>query len=197
MKSRVSDLSEMIEELQDKLEVEIAKRRSELYVRLEKGKVVFTAEVRQRHRELRVGFWQFIARTRPQVLVIAPLTYSLIVPVVLLDVFVSIYHAICFPVLGIEKVKRSEHLVFDRHHLAYLNTMQKFNCAYCSYANGLISFVREVAGRSEQYWCPIKHAHRIAGVHSNYVNFSDFGDGEAFQADSENIRKKLNPGDTE
>ncbi len=194
MKSRVSDLSEMIAELQGKLEAEFAKRQSELQVRLEKGKVVFAAEVRQRHREMRVGFWQFIARTRPQVLIVAPLTYSLIVPMVLLDVFVSIYHAICFPMLGIEKVNRSEHLVFDRHHLAYLNAVQKFNCAYCSYANGLISFVREIAGRSEQYWCPIKHAHRMAGVHSNYVNFSDFGDGESFQAEAENIRQKLSAG---
>jgi len=191
MKSQISDLSEMIAELQGKLEVEFAKRQAELRVRLEKGKVVFDAEIRQRHRELRVGFWQFMARTRPQVLIIAPLIYSLIVPLVLLDLFVSIYHAVCFPLYGITKVKRSEHLVFDRHHLAYLNTLQKFNCIYCSYANGLISFVREVSGRTEQYWCPIKHARRVAGVHANYVNFSDFGDGESYHEEAAKLREEL------
>jgi hypothetical protein len=181
----------MIEKLQGELEAEITKRQAELHVRLERGKVVFDAEVRQRHRELRVGFWKFMARTRPQVLIVAPFTYSLIVPLVLLDIFVSVYQAVCFPLFGIDKVRRSEHLVFDRHHLGYLNALQKFNCVYCSYANGLIGFAREVAGRTEQYWCPIKHARRVAGVHANYVNFSDFGDGESYHEEVENLRHKL------
>lgn len=120
MKSQISDLLDMIDELQGKLEAEFSKRRAELNVRLEKGKVVFESEIRQRHREMRVGFWEFISRTRPNILVVAPVTYSLIVPLILLDAFVSIYQAVCFPLLGVEKVRRSEHMAFDRHHLGYL-----------------------------------------------------------------------------
>jgi hypothetical protein len=36
--------------------------------------------------------------------------------------------------------------------------IEKINCAYCSYANGAIASVREMASRTEIYWCPIKHA---------------------------------------
>ena len=60
----------------------------------------------------------------------------MIVPFVLLDLFVTIYQAVCFPVYGIPKVERRTYLVFDRHHLAYLNALEKLNCAYCAYANG-------------------------------------------------------------
>ena len=38
------------------------------------------------------------------------------------------------------------------------------NCIYRSYANGLCSYVTEVAARTEQHWCPIKHARRLRNV---------------------------------
>jgi hypothetical protein len=79
-------------------------------------------------------------------IVTAPVIYSLIAPFVLLDIFVTVYQAVCFLVYRIERVKRSDYLIFDR-----------INCAYCSYGNGLPADAREIAGRTEQYWCPIKH----------------------------------------
>ena len=117
----------------------------------------------------------------------------LIVPLVLLDLFVSLYQALCFPAYGIEKVRRRDYLVFDRHHLAYLNLLQKLNCAYCSYANGLLAYVGEIAARTEQYWCPIKHARRLVGMHARSAHFSDFGDAEAFQRDLDRLRDLLKP----
>ena len=107
--------------------------------------------------------------------------YSLIVPIALVDIWVMAYQAICFPVYKIPKVRRRDYLVFDRHHLAYLNIIEKINCAYCSYANGAIAFVREVASRTEVYWCPIKHARRMLGPHPHYQGFADFGDAEGFR----------------
>jgi hypothetical protein len=43
-------------------------------------------------------------------------------------------------------------MIFDRTHLAYLNLVEKINCAYCSYGNGLAAYLREIAARTEQYW---------------------------------------------
>ena len=63
----------------------------------------------------------------------------------------------CFPIYGIERVQRRRYFAIDRHTLAYLNAIEKANCLYCSHANGVIAYVREVAARTEQYWCPIKH----------------------------------------
>jgi hypothetical protein len=115
------------------------------------------------------------------VVLTAPVIYSLIVPLLLLDLVVMVYQAICFPVYGIGKVRRRDYFIFDRHHLAYLNALEKLNCAYCSYANGLIAFLREIAARTEQHWCPIKHARRAIGAHEHYREFVDYGDADGYR----------------
>lgn len=121
----------------------------------------------------------------------APLIYALIVPFALLDLFVTIYQAVCFPVYGIAKVRRRDYLVFDRRYLGYLNLLEKLNCAYCSYANGVIAYVREIGARTEQYWCPIKHARRLAAAHPRYANFVDYGDADAWRNETEALRRQL------
>ncbi|HQR50386.1 MAG TPA: hypothetical protein PKW44_01970, partial [Methylophilaceae bacterium] len=118
-----------------------------------------------------------------------PFVYAVFPPLLLLDIFASLYHAVCFPLLGIPKVKRSDYLVYDHHHLAYLNALEKLNCLYCSYGNGLISYIKEIIARTEQYWCPIKHAQRILDAHSRYGYFTEYGDAESFRRDLEKIRQ--------
>ncbi len=174
------NLLKRIRELQDELEQEFEERRQAFRYRFENGKVVFEAEVRRRHRELRVRLLTFLRWTRPMTVITAPLIYSLILPFALLDLCVMIYQVVCFPVYGIEKVRRADFIRIDRHHLAYLNWLQKLNCVYCGYCNGLIGYVQEVAGRTEAYWCPIKHAARIGAHHAYYAQFVDYGDGEGF-----------------
>ncbi|MBI4252605.1 hypothetical protein HY623_00265 [Candidatus Uhrbacteria bacterium] len=83
--------------------------------------------------------------------------YLLIPPIVILDCLVEIYHRLCFPILGIPLVKRSQYIRIDRHRLSYLSIWEKINCAYCGYANGLIMYAMRIAGETERYWCSIKH----------------------------------------
>lgn len=191
--SPVERLRQTLRALEAEFDAEVAERRKALRYHFERGRVVFDREVLARHRAARVRLGAFLAAARPMVILTAPVIYALIVPLVLLDLFVTVYQAVCFPVYGIAKVRRRDHIAMDRHHLAYLNALQKLNCAYCSYANGLISYVREIAGRTEQYWCPIKHARRIAGTHANYPDFTDYGDAEAFRRESASLRAKLRP----
>ena len=191
MNAHIKSLLEQIGELEDQLEGEFAKQRARLRFGLEHGRIVFEDEVLRRHRALRVGLWRYISRARPLIIITAPVIYSVIIPLLILDLFVTVYQAICFPVYGIAKVHRRDHIIFDRHHLAYLNGLQKLNCAYCSYANGLIGYAREIAGRTEQYWCPIKHARRVVGAHANYARFIDYGDGEDFEARQTGLRGEL------
>jgi hypothetical protein len=119
----------------------------------------------------------------------------MVVPLALLDLFLTLYQAACFPVYGIAKVRRADYLIFDRSQLAYLNAIEKLNCAYCSYANGLIGYLREIAGRTEQYWCPIKHARRVVAAHRHYAQFVDYGDAEAYQRALPDLRPALRPRD--
>jgi hypothetical protein len=191
MNEKISTLINQIKDLEDQMEAELAKQRAGLRYGLERGKIIFEEEILRRHRELRVSLLRYVLGARILVMLTAPIIYSVIVPLVMLDMFVTIYQAVCFPVYGIRKVERSDHMVFDRHHLAYLNGLQKLNCAYCSYANGLISYVREIAGRTEQYWCPIKHARRVIGAHANYPDFIDYGDGENLEENWKKLRGKL------
>jgi hypothetical protein len=180
-----------IRDLQDDLETEFARRRKQFRYSLQNGRVEFEAEIRKQHRALRVRLSTFLRRTRPMVVLTAPVIYSLIVPFVLLDLFVTLYQRICFPVYGIERVRRADFIRVDRHHLAYLNALQKLNCVYCGYCNGLIGYVQEIAGRTEAYWCPIKHAARVGAHHAYYAQFVDFGDAQGFEAGLQASRKRI------
>ncbi|WP_111734216.1 hypothetical protein [Roseovarius amoyensis] len=181
MITQTEKLLQRIRELQDEIETDLRRRAEKFRYRLDDGRVVFEAGMRARHRALRVGLGEFLRQTRPMVVLTAPVIYSLIVPFVLLDLFVTIYQRVCFPVYGIERVRRADFIRIDRQHLAYLNALQKLNCIYCGYANGLVGYAQEVAGRTEAYWCPIKHAARIGAHHAYYAQFVDYGDGERFQ----------------
>ncbi|TCS67103.1 hypothetical protein [Primorskyibacter sedentarius] len=181
MADRVDRLVENMRALQDELEDEFERRREEFHYRIERGRVIFEQDVLRRQRELRQRLGSYIAGARLLVVLTAPVIYAVIIPFVLLDLFVTLYQAICFPVYGIEKVKRADYITFDRGQLPYLNGLEKLNCMYCSYGNGLLAYAREIAGRTEKHWCPIKHAKRMAGMHDLYPEFVEYGDGEGFQ----------------
>lgn len=180
----IKSLMDQIRQLEAELDAELSRRAAELKYGMEKGRILFEEEVLRRHKELKTGVLTFILRANPWVVLTAPVIYSLVVPLVILDVFISVYQAICFPVYKITKVKRSDYIVFDRHHLAYLNIIEKINCGFCSYANGLIAYTREIASLTEAYWCPIKHAKRAQNTHQRYRDFADFGDVDAYRSKS-------------
>jgi hypothetical protein len=191
MTPRIAALTDKIRALEAELDAELAKRRVELRIGLEHGRVAFEEELLRRHRELRRKLLPYLFGAHPLVLLTAPVIYAGIVPFLVLDFFVSLYQAVCFPIYNIAKVRRADYLVFDRHHLAYLNALEKLNCAYCSYANGIIAYTREIAACTEQYWCPIKHARRVIGTHARYAGFDDYGDGEGYQERLVTRRKAL------
>ncbi|NND83452.1 MAG: hypothetical protein HKN50_13570 [Gammaproteobacteria bacterium] len=191
MKPAVEELIDELRDLEQRLQRELHAKGEQLAFTIERGKVQFAEELRQKNRQWKIGVLSYIRDSRILVMLSAPAIYMLIVPFVFLDLMVSLYQAICFPVYGINKVKRADYLVFDRVKLDYLNGIEKFNCAYCTYCNGIIAFVREIAARTEQYWCPIKHAQAIAGTHERYPKFTDFGDGAQFRGELKRIKREL------
>lgn len=86
----------------------------------------------------------------------APFIYSVFFAFLVLDILVEIYHRICFPLYGLPLVDRNKYITFDRHKLPYLSIVQKINCTYCSYGNGLIAYVKEIVAQTEIYWCGIQ-----------------------------------------
>jgi hypothetical protein len=126
-------------------------------------------------------------------LLTAPLVYSLLVPFALLDLWTSLYQWTCFPVYGIARVRRRRYFHYDRHRLAYLNPLEKANCTFCAYAHGVVAFVREVAARTEQYWCPIRHGRPVEAPHARYRYFVDYGDAAAYKDGLMDVRRALRP----
>ena len=181
MTTQLAALMEKMRSVEAEIEGELARRREEFRFRLDNRRIVFEEEALRLHRAIKTRASRYLLLANPLVVLTAPVIYSLLIPIALLDLFVIIYQAICFPIYKIPHVRRRDYLIFDRHHLAYLNIIEKINCAYCSYANGAISFAREVAARTEVYWCPIKHARRILGPHPHYQGFANFGDAEGYR----------------
>ena len=75
--------------------------------------------------------------------------------------------------------------------IAAYTKFQWFRTVVQTLFSGLVAYVREVAGRTEQYWCPIKHARRILGAHERYNRFSDYGDAEAYHRELDELRADL------
>jgi hypothetical protein len=190
MSTKIDELIESIRTLEEELQAEFRRRREEFHFTVEARRIRFAEELILQHRRLKVGLARYLREARPLVVLTAPVIYAGIVPLLLLDLIVSLYQAICFPVYGIPKARRGDYLVFDRDDLPYLNALEKINCAYCSYANGLAAWLREVAARTEQYWCPIKHARRIRDAHSRYPRFFEYGDAESYRKGLERLRKE-------
>jgi hypothetical protein len=151
----------------------------------------FEQEIRHSQRRFRQSIPAFVREASILSALTTPILYSLVLPLALLDFWVTVYQWICFPIFGISRVRRGAHFAIDRHKLAYLNGIEKVNCTYCSYANGLIAYGREIAARTEQYWCPIKHARSISGRHSRYGLFFDYGDAEGYRRDLSTVRHML------
>ncbi len=189
MTQRIDELIEEIEKLERELETEFRKKREELHSLAERERVRFAEEVMLLQQRLKKGLYRYLTQAHPLNLLTAPVIYSGFVPFALLDLFLWIYQAACFPIYGIPKVRRSEYLHFDRADLPYLNAIERFNCFYCAYANGLAAYAREIAARTEQYWCPIKHARRIRAAHDRYPRFFEYGDAESFRKGLEKLRK--------
>lgn len=190
-RDQISAILSRMRELEGELEGAFEKARAELRLRIEHDRVVFEEHVLKRHRALRIRLWDYVRGARLMVVLTAPFIYAVILPIVLLDMLVTLYQATCFPVYGIPKVRRADYIVFDRQSLAYLNILEKLNCAYCSYANGLFAYLREIAARTEQYWCPIKHARRLVAPHARYADFVEYGDAEAYHRQLEKLRREL------
>lgn len=191
MNSEIASLVSKIRSLEAAVDLEIARHGAALQYRADKGKLVFDAEAQRLQRRYKVPLWRYLIGVRLRTLLTVPVIYSLIVPIMLLDLFVTVYQAVCFPAYGIAKARRRDYLIFDRHALRYLNIVEKLNCAFCSYANGLIAYAREIAARTEQYWCPVKHTRHVAAAHARYRDFADFGDAAAYHARLEELRKLL------
>lgn len=191
MTDRISTLVDKIAKLEKQLRDEIKEQEDRFQYRLEGRRVKFEQSVLEAHRKFKVAILPWLRASLWRNVFSAPFIYAMIVPLAFLDLTISLYQQLCFRLYDIQRVDRSRYVILDRHQLAYLNGIEKFNCIYCGYGNGVIAYAREIIARTEQYWCPIKHARQALGTHRRYDKFANYGDADNYKPQLLRLRDEL------
>lgn len=192
MDMRIQQLLTQITALEDELRTVLSEQQSSIFFQIKGKRVEFEQSIKQTHLKLKKNFFRWLVTNRPQNLITGPIIYSMIIPLLLTDLFITFYQLSCFPIYGIKKVRRADYIIFDRHKLQYLNFIEKFHCSYCAYGAGMIAYISEIVARTEQYFCQIKHARKILGTHVRYAHFLDFGAADNYESKLEEFRLALN-----
>ncbi|MFZ2153679.1 MAG: hypothetical protein WAV16_00415 [Candidatus Moraniibacteriota bacterium] len=175
MDSKIKKILEKMEELNIALRKEHARLAKEYGFYIEQKKVIFLKKIKLKNKRFKIPAWKYAIPKNVRHALSLPFIYMMIFPAVILDIFLTTYHFVAFPLYKIPKVKRSDYLIYDRKFLDYLNWIQKIHCLYCSYVNGLFAYAVEIAARTERYWCPVKAATKINAPHNWYKDFADYG----------------------
>jgi len=178
MDSKIKHIQAKIDELELALYEEYERLAFKYGFSIEQKRVEFRQKFRERNRTFRIPAWKYAFPVNIRHFLSIPFIYAMIVPTVILDIFLNLYNWTAMPLYRIPLVRRSDYIVFDRQFLDYLNWIQKLNCIYCSYVNGVFAFAVELGGRTERYWCPIKAAHKRPPRNNWYCDYADFGSPE-------------------
>lgn len=186
---RLQELIEKIKVLETELSNEMQKKQEEFFYHIKGKRVLFEEATKRYHKTLVTHLPIYILNAALINIISAPIIWLCLIPAVFLDLVITIYQAICFPINSIPKVRRSDYIVIDRYELKYLNLLEKVNCVYCGYFNGLMAYVQEIAARTEQRYCPIKHARKVKTIHSRYKNFFEYGDGDSYKKEIGKVKR--------
>jgi hypothetical protein len=118
MNSRIRQILDQMSALEDELQQAVQEQRSHLRYQFEGKRVVFEQAIKDAHRRVKQGVFRWFISIRPQNFLTMPIIYGMAIPLLLFDLFVSVYQLICFPVYGIARVKRAKYFVLDHRHLA-------------------------------------------------------------------------------
>jgi len=191
MNDKIREIVEEIEAMKVKLGEEIADHESHISYEIQNGYVKFEKDVLDKQKENIKNLLAFFREVPPVQFLTAPIMYGMVIPAVVLDVIIFIYQQVVFRIFKFKFLKRSDYIVFDHHYLGYLNSVEKLNCVYCSYINGLMQYASAIAARTEFYFCPIKHAKKIAYQNDYYHEYLMYGDEVDYQKKLKELRNKF------
>ncbi|MCB1704545.1 MAG: hypothetical protein KDI17_06765 [Halioglobus sp.] len=197
MNKKINDLLEEIRQREEELAKLLKQHEENLSYSIDGTKIRFEKAVKRAHRRVKTGIIQWLGESELRNVASAPVIYFMIIPFALLDITLSAYQYLCFGLYRIPRVRRSDYIVIDRHHLSYLNIIEKINCVYCGYVSGLLTYSREIVARTEQYWCPIKHARKVVNPHKRYAGFARYGESEGYVEHVKVMRSSVRQPDPE
>ena len=181
MKSKINKILEDIRKKKQELVSEYENAKEKYGFKIEGRKIIWNNGKIKELKKSKKSAWETIFTAEIREIISFPFIWFMLIPTIILDICLFIYQNTAIRLYKIPLAKRSDYVVFDRKQLAYLNWIQKLDCIYCSYVNGLFQYAVEVAWRTEKYWCPIKHAKKKAWTHDWEEHFADYGDVEGFK----------------
>lgn len=96
---------------------------------------------------------------------------------------VEIYHQVGFRLYGLKLFNYANYVRFDRERLRFLKGRQWWFCLYCTYMNGTLAYMVDIAGKTEEYWCNMMHREGDGFIpQPHQKNFAPYGDKDAFFA---------------
>ena len=183
----IKDLEELKKKVVLNIDIQIDalyKKRDYIYEVLSHKTELRKSKISVWAKFIRTNFWSSL-----KYIFSMPFIYGMIIPGLIIHFCLEIYHQVCFRIYKIPLVSPKNYFIFDRKFLPYLNWLERFNCFYCSYYNGLSAYMQEIIGRTERYWCPIKHSRRMSNPHSHYHAFMDYSPSKNMRKDWEQLRK--------
>lgn len=184
MKETIKEVLTKMEALQAEMKERYDEMAKKYGYEFQQKKIQFQQVFRDENRKEKISSWKYIATKNIRFILSMPFIYGMIIPAIFLDICLMAYQYTAFPLYRIPRVKRSDYIIFERKYLDYLNWIEKINCLYCSYVNGLFAYAVEVAARTERFWCPIKAASRPRFTHSWYKEFADYGSAKEWKEKS-------------
>jgi hypothetical protein len=191
MYTDISRLLDEMHDIQEQLERRFDSARETFRYSVENGRVRISREVQELQRRYRISSLRYLLGTRLASVLTVPIIYSMLLPLLLVDLSFSLFQHTCLRAYGVPLVTRRRYMVNDRHKLAYLNSIEKVNCTYCGYANGVMAYAREIVSRTEQHWCPIRHARHVPDAHKRYPRFFPYGDAASWHEKLQDKRQEL------
>ncbi len=189
MNDKIKEIVEEIEAMKLKLAEEIAQQERHISYEIKNGYVTFEKEVLAKQKENMKNLLTWFGEVPFLHFLAAPLIYGMLIPAILFDGLLFVYQRVVFRIFKFKLIKRSNYMHFDHQYLGYLNPIEKLNCLYCSYFNGLMLYASAIAGRTELYFCPIKHAKKIVSQHRYYDEFLSYGDEDEYQKKLDELRE--------
>ena len=191
MSDRIKEIIDEIEAMKVKLVEEIAVHERHISYEIQNGYVRFEKDIFDKQKENMKNLLAWFRDIPLLHFFASPFVYGMLIPAILFDIILFIYQQVTFRIFKFKFIKRSDYIRFDRQYLGYLNTIEKLNCMYCSYFNGLMQYASAIASRTELYFCPIKHAKKVAYEHEYYKEFFTYGDEEEYQEKLKALREQF------
>ncbi len=117
MLSKIGEILKRMEELKSQLQSEYEALMERYDYAVENRKIVFSEKAKRFQKDVREGVFHYLLSAEIRHLLSIPFIYAMIVPTIVLDLFLTVFQFTAFPLYGIERVRRSDHILFDRKYL--------------------------------------------------------------------------------